>query len=79
MFYTPNIDFQIVTFACILACSESGENSKKKSKQNQIKITHFEFTSESVKLAELQLCLSESRHDTGLNDELKDTLYVLYP
>lgn len=41
--------------------------------------THFEltndFVSESVWLAELQLCRSESCRDTGLNDDVKDKLY----
>lgn len=50
--------------------------SKKKMKTQN---THFEltndFVSESVWLAELQLCRSESWRDTGLNDDVKDTLY----
>lgn len=43
--------------------TKNGRNVK--SRKMKIK-THFEFISESVKLAELQLCRSESCRDTGL-------------
>lgn len=38
--------------------------------------THFEFTSVSGKLAELQLCRPESARVTGLYEVLYDRLYV---